>query len=51
MSSLLPDAQARTQIDQQLAAADRAVQDVKEINLQAQLGVTEFDKTDSRPLE
>ncbi|MDQ8199677.1 type I restriction-modification enzyme R subunit C-terminal domain-containing protein [Pelagicoccus enzymogenes] len=39
MSSLPPEAQARQAIDQQLSAAGWAVQDVKEINLAAQLGV------------
>ncbi len=39
MSSLLPEQEARLQVDQQLEAAGWAVQDVKNINLLAQLGV------------
>ncbi len=41
MSNLLPEQQARQSIDQQLEAAGWAVQDVKEINLQAQSGTAQ----------
>ncbi len=43
MSSLLPEQEARLQIDAQLEAAGWTVQDAKEINLHAQLGAATRD--------